>query len=91
VDDTGHTRDEQALRLQPRTEGLTMRQVRKERELSLRDVERATGISRGILSRVERGVEVASPGLLVELSGVYGVDPGSWSLSVEWRLGRQQI
>lgn len=35
--------------------GAELRKVRKEKELSLRDVEKATGISPSTLSRIERG------------------------------------
>lgn len=65
---------------------LTLRAVREVRGLSLRDVERETGISRAHLSKVERGIEVPKPKTLVALSDHYGVDSSCWELHVEYRL-----
>lgn len=50
-----------------------MRELRVERGLSLRDVERETGISRAILSQIETGRMVANEDELVEVGRYLGV------------------
>lgn len=52
-----------------------IRALRKERRWSLRDVEQQTGISRGYLSRLERGYRGASPRTLQALADAFGVAP----------------
>lgn len=76
---------EQRRRLQPRSDGVSLRELRCKHELSLRDVEKRTGIHRAVLSRVENGVEVPSPALLQRLSDLYGVEAASWKLFIEYR------
>jgi transcriptional regulator with XRE-family HTH domain len=57
--------------------GKALREARESRGLSLRDVERATGIRSGHLSQLETG-RIAKPemALLWELAGVYALDFG---------------
>jgi transcriptional regulator with XRE-family HTH domain len=63
------------------TLGEVLRDARGRRDLSLRDVERETGISNGHLSLLESGnVQKPSPNLLEKLATLYGV---SYSLLLE--------
>jgi transcriptional regulator with XRE-family HTH domain len=48
---------------------------RRARRWSLRELERRTGLSRGYLSRLERGQRGASPTTLQTLADVYDVPP----------------
>jgi len=64
---------------------LTMREVRKLRGMSLRDVEAETGISRATLSKVERGIELPKVGHMLSLSDTYGVHPNDWFAVHEYR------
>lgn len=57
---------------------MTLRELREQRHLSLLDVERDTGIHRGTLSKIERGIETPTPRQLDMLSARYGVDPTLW-------------
>lgn len=56
---------------------LTLRALRLERGLSIRDVENLSGISRACLSMIERGRELPTPEQLATLADVYGV-VGRW-------------
>lgn len=47
--------------------------LRRARRCSLRELERRTGLSRGYLSRLERGDRGASPTTLQALADFYGV------------------
>lgn len=61
--------------------GPVLKNARTRKALSLRDVERETGISNGHLSLLESGsVQQPSPNLLEKLSSLYGV---SYSLLLE--------
>ncbi len=62
----------------------TLRELREARGCSLRAVEIMTGISRGTLSKVERGLEVPSAEQLVQLSRFYEVDPTRWVARVQY-------
>ena len=57
---------------------MTLRELREQRGLSLLDVERDTGIHRGTLSKIERGIETPKAEQLAALSQRYGVDPAGW-------------
>lgn len=71
--------------LQPRT-GLTLRELRNLRGISLRQAEVELGFSRAQLSKIERGIEVPTPVHLLALSDLYGVPPEEWRLSIEFRM-----
>jgi transcriptional regulator with XRE-family HTH domain len=58
--------------------GATIRRLRCERGLSLRDVGRATGFSIGFLSLVERGRSSISLSSLHTLAGALGVEMGTF-------------
>jgi transcriptional regulator with XRE-family HTH domain len=61
--------------------GEILKDARTRRDLTLRDVERETGISNGHLSLLESGAVLKpSPNLLEKLAGLYGV---SYSLLLE--------
>jgi transcriptional regulator with XRE-family HTH domain len=64
-------------RTPPETLGSVLKRARSERELSLRDVERRTGIKSGHLSQIETGT-IARPemAILWDLAGLYGLDFG---------------
>ena len=51
---------------------LRLRQIREQRELSLRDLGTQTGIASGDLSLIERGLKPAWPGWRKRLSRVLG-------------------
>lgn len=70
---------------------LTLREVRQMRELSLRDVERETGISRATLSKIERGIELPRVDVMLWLSDVYGVSPHAWFAVHEYRCSREAL
>jgi transcriptional regulator with XRE-family HTH domain len=57
------------------TLGSALKRARRERELSLRDVERRTGIKSGHLSQIETGT-IARPDMAIlwDLAEVYAVD-----------------
>ena len=74
-------------RLQPPA-FLTLRTLREERGLSLREVEAAYGVSRPVLSRIERSVEMPSAALLMTLSDAYGVPLEGWYSAFEFRIPR---
>lgn len=63
---------------------MTLRELRELRGLSLLTVERDTGIHRGTLSKIERGLETPKPEQLVVLSERYGVDPGLWRGTIQF-------
>lgn len=63
---------------------MTLRELREQRKLSLLDVERSTGIHRGTLSKIERGLETPKAEQLVILSNRYGVDPGLWRATMQF-------
>lgn len=66
------------------TATVTMRDVRLERELSLRDVEKRTGIGRGMLSKIERGIELPRGDVFLKLCDCYGIPPERWHIQVSW-------
>ena len=66
--------------------GLTIRELRQLRRMSLRDAERETGYNRGVLSEIERGNRVPTPAHLLALSDLYGVPPDEWRLHIEYRI-----
>lgn len=68
---------------------LSLRQLREKRDLSLREVQKATGFNRGILSEIENGKRVPTPVHLLALSDLYGVPPEEWSLHIEYRIPRE--
>lgn len=55
-----------------------LRELRQARELSLRDVERLTGIARTDLSKVERGRLLPRDEWLPEMEKAYGAEHSSW-------------
>jgi transcriptional regulator with XRE-family HTH domain len=55
-----------------------LRDLRQARELSLRDVERMTGIARTDLSKVERGRMLPRDEWLEALEQAYGADRLTW-------------
>lgn len=63
---------------------MTLRELRESRKLSLLDVERSTGIHRGTLSKIERGLEAPSPTQLLVLSERYGVNPSLWRGTIQF-------
>ncbi len=63
---------------------MTLRELRELRRLSLLTVQRDTGIHRGTLSKIERGLEVPKPEQLVILSQRYGVDPALWRATIQY-------
>ena len=71
-------------RLQPQGEYLTLRQVRQKMGYSLRQVETETGIARGTLSKVERGVELPKGHVFLALADLYGVPPERWTMQIQW-------
>ena len=70
---------------------LTMREVRRMRGLSLRDVEVETGIARGTLSRIERGLEMPRPGHMLSICDCLGVHPNDWFAVHEWRCLAESV
>lgn len=54
---------------------LTLRQFRKMLGLSLRAVEKGTGINRGLLSTYERGLVEPSASKLLTLADFFGLSP----------------
>lgn len=65
--------------------GLTLRDLRERRELSIREVEEATAINRATLSKIERGIEAPTTEHLGLLSELYRV-PNRWRALIEYRL-----
>lgn len=62
--------------------GVTLRRARKQRQLSLREVERRIGRSNAYLSQVERGlIKRPDPVVLLELAELYTL---SFELLAEW-------
>lgn len=59
---------------------MTLRDLRTSRDLTLRDVEAATGIFYGHLSEIERGVRLPSPAQMVALAAFYEVELAEWRL-----------
>jgi transcriptional regulator with XRE-family HTH domain len=54
--------------------GVYLKSLRDTRSLSLREVERKTGVSNAVLSQIESGqVKQPSPGTLYKLAELYGV------------------
>jgi len=72
-------------------ENVTLRELRRMRGLSLRDVERSTGIYRGQLSTIERGISIPSPATLQTLSELYGVPFDSWKVVVEYVIAGEAV
>ena len=60
-----------------------LRELRKARDLSIRDVERMTGNSRTDLSKVERGRMLPRDDWLVAMEHAYGADPSGWYMPPE--------
>lgn len=60
------------------TTRMTLRELRQHRGLKLRQVEGITGISRGDLSRFERGLAVPIQRQLEQLAELYAVDGSTW-------------
>lgn len=56
-------------------DGLRMRQLRRDRALSQRDLSRVTGIAFATLSRLETGKQRAQPGTIRKLADALGVEP----------------
>lgn len=54
--------------------------LRVARKLSLRDLQEATGINRGLLSQMERGRLIPEPEHLAALSHALGVPVESWRI-----------
>lgn len=67
---------------------ITLRELRLELGFSLRDAELATGISRGVLSEIERGRRMPDLLQLVSLSELYDVEPQAWVPRLEYRIPR---
>jgi HTH-type transcriptional regulator, competence development regulator len=62
--------------------GEILKRARLHKELSLRSVERRTGIPNAHLSQIERGViRKPDPAIIFELASVYGLD---FALLAEW-------
>lgn len=64
---------------------LTLRQVRRARGFSLRDVERELGFHRSTLSKVERGIEIRLD-IVFACSDLYGVPLEAWQVVHEYRV-----
>lgn len=62
------------------TTSLTLRALRLAREMSLRQLEGETGINRGVLSRIERGLVLPAPAQLAALAEALGVEHASWRI-----------
>lgn len=61
-----------------------LREIREDSKRSLADLERATGISGGTLSQIERGLLVPIPKHLEAIERGYGVPPSKWYSSWAW-------
>jgi len=57
--------------------GIHLRELRQEKDLTLRDVEQMTGISNSFISQVELGTRRASADLLMTLAEAYEVPPST--------------
>jgi HTH-type transcriptional regulator, competence development regulator len=67
--------------------GEVLKGARANRDLTLRDVERETGISNGHLSLIESGaVRKPSPNLLEKLAGLYGISYSALLEEAGYRL-----
>lgn len=58
----------------------TLRDLREQRGLTLRQLERHTGIFSGRLSKLERGAESPTVAELLRLGEFYGIGPEHWRL-----------
>ena len=58
-----------------RVEGERLRQVRRERALSQRDLSRMTGVAFDTISRLENGKQDAQPKTIRKLAEALGVEP----------------
>ena len=58
-----------------RVEGERLRQVRRERALSQRDLSRTTGVAFDTISRLETGKQRAQPKTVRKLANALGVEP----------------
>lgn len=70
-----------------------LRRFREQKGISLRDAEVATGISRGQLSRIEKGRMLPTDSEAAKIAGVYGKPPITWytaSLSSPLILGDEE-
>lgn len=70
--------------------GLTLREVRHRSGHSIRDVEDRTGIHRGVLSTIERGLRIPTLHELRALSHLYEVPLDHWHVVVEYRI-REEV
>lgn len=57
---------------------VSLRDLRQQRGLSLRQLEDETGISRAVWSQVERGKLLAEPHQVAALSAVFEIPPAAW-------------
>jgi transcriptional regulator with XRE-family HTH domain len=60
-----------------RPNGEAIREIRKARELTLADIQTATGLHTGYLSELERGLKGARPRTLRKIAGVLDVTVGT--------------
>lgn len=60
--------------------GTRLRDIRQARDLSLRELERDTGINRGIWSQIENGQLLPQARHLAALSEALGVPPDEWEI-----------
>ncbi len=58
-----------------RVKGERLRQLRRERALSLRDLSQTTGVAFDTISRLETGKQDAQPKTLRKLAEALGVEP----------------
>jgi transcriptional regulator with XRE-family HTH domain len=68
---------------------LTLRELRRRRGLSIRAVEAETGYNRASLSKIERGIELPNPAIMLALSDLYGVPPEEWQVVVEYQIAEE--
>lgn len=61
---------------------MTLRELRTDRGLSLRQLQERTGINRGCLSQLENGKRVPEAAHLVALSVALGVPVEAWHVRV---------
>lgn len=68
----------------------TLADLRHGAGLSLREVQRRTGIKAPYLSEIERGIRHPHGRMLRLLSELYGVDPDGWALMLVRRDGGER-
>ena len=76
-------------RFEPREATLSLRELRQQRDMTLRQVEADTGFNRGLISEIENGKRVPTPVHLLALSDLYGVPPEGWQLVIEYRIPKE--